>query len=107
MSSRWNQYPSPSADYHRGAHWKRLRGMALRRDNHECQIRVIGVCTGTASCVDLIAPYHLGGQPVLDNVQSACAPCHRLKTAREASQAAAAKRGRARRRPPIHPSDVM
>ena len=106
MTSGWTQYPTASSALHRTARWKRLRKLALLRDRYECQIREPRVCTGTATTVDLIVPYHRGGVPELANVQSACTACHRVKTAGEASAAAATKRARVRRHP-LHPADLL
>jgi 5-methylcytosine-specific restriction protein A len=104
MSSGWTRYPTASSKVHRNVGWKRLRRRALIRDRHECQIRDPKVCTGTADAVDLIIPFHRGGIVTLDNCQAVCLACHRLKTAREAAQA---KRDRRRRKPPMHPADVL
>jgi 5-methylcytosine-specific restriction endonuclease McrA len=31
--------------------WRRIRAAVLARDNHICQVRIRGVCTGVATCV--------------------------------------------------------
>ncbi|MGA5543510.1 HNH endonuclease [Mycobacterium sp. NPDC051198] len=101
----WSEHPTDSSLYHRTAKWKRDRKRALHRDGHQCQLRLPG-CTRVATAVDLIRPFHLGGDPAdMDNLQSACKPCHSKKTAREASAAAQRKRGK--RPPSPHPSERL
>ena len=98
----WTRYPSPSRDFHRTAEWKRVRRMALARDQHQCRLRLSG-CTDTATQVDLIVLWHRGGVPELANCASVCESCHRAKTLTEAREA----KRTARRRRPVHPADVL
>lgn len=63
--------------------WQKLRLEVLRRDHHQCQIRLAG-CTDYATQVDHIIA--VDGEPPDSplwfdkaNLQAACAPCNRRK----------------------------
>ena len=90
----------------RGPGWGRLRTQVLERDNHLCCLRFDAVCVDDATQVDHRTPKHLGGTDDLDNLQSVCGPCHRLKTADEASRARVAKRDGLKRAPKRHPGEM-
>ncbi len=67
-------------------HWKRLRQLALARDNHECTLRHAR-CTGVATTVH-IDP-RLGGNHLLATLadcRSACRRCHGKEDAPRASR---------------------
>jgi 5-methylcytosine-specific restriction endonuclease McrA len=59
------------------AAWRRLRKLALERDDHTCQLQVDGGCTGAATSVHL-SPELAGDHDAatLDDLTSACAHCH-------------------------------
>jgi 5-methylcytosine-specific restriction protein A len=76
------------------ARWKKLRLAILERDRWLCQIRG-DRCTVRADTVDHIVPHFRGGPSVPSNLQAACTPCHRQKTASEAASAR-----QTRKRPP-------
>lgn len=61
--------------------WRTTRAHILARDNHMCQIRTPGVCTGTADTVDKIIP--AARRPDLAytdyNLRAACTPCNQHK----------------------------
>jgi 5-methylcytosine-specific restriction endonuclease McrA len=78
--------------------WKKLRLAVLERDGYRCQIKGPR-CAVVANIADHVIPHHLGGPDELSNLQAACGPCHRTKTAREA----AAARPTRRRKPEPHP----
>jgi len=46
-----------------------------------------------------------GGLDVLGNLQTLCVPCHRVKS--EGERRAGVERRRGRRRPRVHPADVL
>lgn len=70
---------SRSAD----ARWRRLTKQILKRDNHQCQIRYVGICTGRATEVDHIIPVTQGGTDHPSNLQAACRECHLAKSSDE------------------------
>lgn len=70
-----------------GRGWDKLRAAALARDLHLCQICARAGRVTPATEVDHITPKAKGGAETLDNTQSVCAPCHRVKTATEAADA--------------------
>lgn len=66
-----------------GAKWRKARELALRRDNHLCQICLsVGIVT-PADQVDHIINKARGGTDALDNLQSICTHCHTGKTIQE------------------------
>ncbi|WP_331713400.1 HNH endonuclease [Nocardia terpenica] len=54
------------------------------------------MCVGRATEVDHIVNFARHGSDEIDNLQAVCAPCHRVKTARESAEARAASRLAAR-----------
>lgn len=77
-----------------------LRARALRRDRRLCQLRYDG-CAIQATEVDHITPVFEGGEDEMGNLQSVCAPCHKIKTQSEAQRA---RQKFSRKRPPArHP----
>lgn len=56
--------------------WSKTRRLALARDGHRCQLRIPGICTGTATEVDHVRPRAVGGGDELDNLRSVCHRCH-------------------------------
>ena len=81
-NSVYNKTRADSADiqFYSTARWKRVRKIALVRDNGLCQR-----CeTTNAEMVDHIVEIKDGGEPyVLDNLQSLCNRCHAIKTKEE------------------------
>jgi len=63
--------------------WIKARAKALRRDNHLCQVCKRAIATQ----VDHIIPAHqlnsVREELELDNLQSICYPCHKLKSIKE------------------------
>ncbi|BCP36194.1 hypothetical protein MINTMi198_15640 [Mycobacterium intracellulare M.i.198] len=100
--------PTASAQVTRGYQWQRLRRRVLARDDYTCQIRLAG-CIEEASEVDKIVPASVDPSLALDedNCRSACPPCHRRVTARQAAEASRKARARLKRPPRVHPSDVL
>jgi 5-methylcytosine-specific restriction protein A len=101
MSSNWNRYPSKSRRS-RGPGWNQRRARVLSRDGFECQLRGPR-CAVLATEVDHVLNVANGGTDDMSNLVSACTPCHRDKSQREAQ----AGRNRGKRQPPVHPSDVL
>lgn len=85
----WNASPrTASAAATKRSHWRTvIRPQALARDNHQCQLRFPGICTGYDTEVDHIAEVSDGGTDTLDNAASACRRCHARKTAQHAARA--------------------
>lgn len=106
-----DQRQTASSATHGNRRWRQLRSRRLHLDHFQCQLQIKGVCLGHATVVDVVVPISVTGprRIALDQIQSACGPCHAKKTAIEASAAAAAKRKRNSRRrpPPEHPSDYL
>ena len=69
------------------AKWKKTVKRIHKRDNHRCQIRFVGICTGIASEVDHRIPVTRGGSDEDSNLQSACRPCHLAKSSDEGHEA--------------------
>lgn len=65
--------------------WVKLRGHVLRRDYHLCQPCHRSGRTTEATQVDHIIPKAQDGTDDMDNLQSICEPCHKIKTAEEKS----------------------
>lgn len=63
------------------AEYKRKRLACLRRANWRCEIRIPGVCIGTASQADHI--HGIASDPHHDFLRAACEPCHKHRTARQ------------------------
>lgn len=55
--------------------WRRTRAQVLQRDQYQCQIKITGTCTTTATTV-----HHTLGRAVTGDdpahLQAACAPCN-------------------------------
>jgi 5-methylcytosine-specific restriction protein A len=62
--------------------WQTIRRLVLQRDGYHCTIRE-PPCTGAATDVDHIGDRH-DHRP--ENLRAACAPCHRLRTARQSHE---------------------
>lgn len=60
--------------------WNRLRQAVFRRDNHLCQPCDKSGRVRAAVDVDHIVALDNGGTDAIDNLQSICASCHKLKT---------------------------
>ena len=59
-----------------GGKWPTVRRRILDRDNHTCQIGLLG-CTTTATCVDHITPVAWGGEWYApENLRAACHNCN-------------------------------
>jgi 5-methylcytosine-specific restriction protein A len=71
------------SDGRKGRPWRRIRADVLRRDNHQCRLRLSG-CTGEATTVDHIIPRSRA--PWLahnrDNLIAACGHCNSSKGAK-------------------------
>ncbi|PKH12613.1 HNH endonuclease [Pseudomonas sp. 43NM1] len=65
-----------------GRPWRRRRATILLRDHYTC--RVCGLITDQLE-VDHIVNLAQGGSDDDDNLQAICIPCHKVKTAREAT----------------------
>jgi 5-methylcytosine-specific restriction endonuclease McrA len=65
----------PSASRDRGPNWRRVRRAVLERDQGQCQLKLMGVCTTTATVV-----HHTIGQELTGNDPAAlvasCAECN-------------------------------
>lgn len=66
-----------------GTAWRKVRLVALERDNYLCQACLKQGIYTQATDVDHIKPKALGGTDELDNLQSLCRVCHKIKTKRE------------------------
>lgn len=75
--------------------WPQIRAQVLRRDWYRCQIQGPG-CDGHGVEADHIVAVSEGGSNDLDNLRSACVPCHRRRTGQQGHQAM--KRAAAQRR---------
>lgn len=70
-----------------GTAWEKQRKRILDRDNGLCQpcMRSTGRVT-MATEVDHVIPKARGGSDADANLQAICNPCHKAKTAKEASE---------------------
>ena len=68
-----------------GAAWVKVRKLALQRDGYLCQHCLPDRVT-PATDVDHKTPKAQGGKDDLDNLQSLCVECHKIKTAAENSK---------------------
>ncbi len=66
-----------------GYQWKKIRSKALIRDAHLCQHCFKKGIITVATDVDHIIPKAKGGTNALENLQSLCNSCHKIKTASE------------------------
>jgi 5-methylcytosine-specific restriction endonuclease McrA len=55
--------------------WRKIRRAVLERDEHRCQIRILGVCTTIATCVHHTLGYAITGDDPAHLV-AACAECN-------------------------------
>ena len=69
-----------------GAAWRKLRNLALKRDSHLCQLCLRNGIVTLATEVDHILNKARGGTDSMDNLQSVCRSCHRLKTHKERTE---------------------
>ena len=69
-----------------GYQWQKIRGKALLRDGHLCQICLKTGRITTATEVDHILNKARGGTDSLANLQAVCKPCHTEKTLKERSE---------------------
>lgn len=79
----WTAYQGGKTSTQRGygAKWRKVRTLAMKRDNGLCQLCLPIITKATE--VDHIKPKAQGGTDALDNLQSLCKACHRAKTAQE------------------------
>jgi 5-methylcytosine-specific restriction protein A len=87
---RWKATNTPKSRCAEG-NWRKKRKRILKRDNHHCQIRYVGICTGIATEVDHITPVTQGGTDDDWNLRAACGPCHAAKSSDEGHRAAGHK----------------
>jgi 5-methylcytosine-specific restriction protein A len=66
-----------------GHHWKKIRKRALIRDSYLCQECLKTNILTKATDVDHILSKKKGGTDRLENLQSLCNPCHKIKTIEE------------------------
>jgi hypothetical protein len=78
------------------AEYRRKRDACLKGARWRCQIRVPGVCIGSASQAD--HEFGIANDPHHDHLRAACDPCHKHVTARQGS-----KSNRTLRDPPCTP----
>ena len=78
----------------------------LTRDGRRCYFHGPD-CIGHAAEVDHVRPFSQGGTDTDDNKRAICVPCHRAKTAREATigRAAHARTRPAERHPGLLPTE--
>jgi len=70
-----------------GASWRKIRKIALDRDQFCCVLCRAAGKIAPAHAVDHIVPKTSGGTDALSNLQSLCRSCHKAKTQQEAAQA--------------------
>lgn len=57
--------------------WVKVRRAVLKRDGWTCQIRIPGVCTEVATCVDHITPVAVAGPTFApEALRAACKACN-------------------------------
>jgi 5-methylcytosine-specific restriction protein A len=66
-----------------GWKWKKVRLVALSRDSYLCQECQRNGALSKATEVDHILNKARGGDDSLDNLESICKPCHKVKTNNE------------------------
>jgi 5-methylcytosine-specific restriction enzyme A len=66
-----------------GCDWVKIRSQRLAIDDHMCQICLSMGRYTMASQVDHVINKASGGTDHINNLQSVCAPCHKLKTQSE------------------------
>lgn len=66
-----------------GTRWhKYIRPQVLLRDNYTCQVCGLLTANKNALHIDHITPKSKGGTDDISNLQTLCASCHSVKTAR-------------------------
>ena len=87
--------------------WEMVKRQVRIRSGGQCEQIAHGVrCTRVARDVDHVIPFSLGGKPILSNAQHLCIADHKVKTQREANEAARLVRDKGKRAQEIHPFDV-
>lgn len=66
-----------------GHRWQKLRDAIMRRDGYLCQVCLAGGKYRPADEVDHVIPKAQGGSDDPCNLRAICAPCHRIKSAKE------------------------
>ena len=99
MSGRW---VSSSRRQRLPHNWRDIRLVVLERDNWTCQIQMQGICVGTAREVDHV---QRGDDHSLNNLASACTPCHAKKSSLEGNARKRELRDRRRRLEERHPGE--
>lgn len=66
-----------------GHAWRKLRKAVFARDNKLCQVCIKQDRLTPATEVDHIIPKSQGGIDAMDNLQSICSNCHKVKTQNE------------------------
>lgn len=83
----WKGERGTSTERGYGTKWRKLRKLAMDRDDWLCQpCQRKGIITPATEC-DHITPKAQGGTDKLDNLQGICGECHKAKTETEAAQA--------------------
>ena len=82
--------------------WRYIRQDVLRDANYVCELRLEGVCVGTASEVDHI---QRGDDHSRANLQAVCWRCHAKKSAREGNARKRELRELRKRQPERHPGE--
>lgn len=84
------------------ADWPARRDAVFARPGGRvCALQFEDLCVGAATEVDHVVA---GDDHAEDNLQPACQPCHRHKSALEGAAAAARRRARARLPVEVHPA---
>lgn len=79
----WHGERGTSTERGYGSKWRKLRKMAMDRDDWLCQpCQRKGRVTPATQC-DHVTPKHKGGTDDLHNLQGICQSCHKRKTQRE------------------------
>lgn len=94
----WKDSKRKESGYLDSAEWRRQCRRVLYRENTYnggCQLRIPGVCTGTATQVDHIVPVWYTKQDKVadEDLQGVCKECHAVKSSYEGVQAKKIKRG--------------
>lgn len=84
--SNWGKYQQrngSTTERGYGHAWRERRAEALQRDNYLCQICLAKGYLTPATEVDHIINKANGGTDDLENLQSICSACHKIKTQTE------------------------
>lgn len=77
---------TPTTTVHHSPRWRRLRARILQRDPTCRRIRDGRPCGAPSTEVDHVTPVSEGGDPWAEgNLMGVCEPCHKAKSAAEAS----------------------